>query len=166
MAFVTLSGEEAEISALVDLFIRSFIFYSSFLLLCAVTLQCGYVSSWRGAFGLAFYTLLLAEKVSQIFRITLSSLFYSSLGVLMAGTVSITQTAGYIMALKVSEWLSLIAVFCHTEIAQQPSPTATSSETVLTLHLTHAPSVRHSGNVPIADRAMRSGLHRVFGQLK
>ncbi len=118
-------------------------------------------SVWTGLLHTA-----LAEKVSQIFRVTLSSLFYSSLGVLMAGTVSITQTAGYIMALKVSEWLSLIAVFCHTEIAQQPSPTATSSETVLTLHLTHAPSVRHSGNISIADRAMRSGLHRVFGQLK
>lgn len=150
MAFVTLSGEEAEISALVGLFIRSFIFYFSFLCLCAVILQCSYVSSWRGEIGLAFYTLLLAEKMSQNFRITLFSLFYSSLGVLMAGTVSITQTASYIMALKVSERLSLIAVLCHTEIAQQPSPTATSSETVLTLHLTHAPSVRHSGNIPIA----------------
>lgn len=166
MAFVMLSGEEAEITALVDLFIRSFIFYFSFLLLCAVILQCSYVSSWRGEFGLAFYTLLLAKKVSKNFRITLSSLFYSSAGILMAGTVSITQTAGYIMALKVSERLCLIAVFCHTEIAQQTSPTATSSETVLTLHLTHAPSVRHSGNVPNADRAMRSGLHRVFSQIK
>jgi len=64
----------------------------------------------------------------------------------MAGTVSITQTARYIMALKVSERLSLMAVLCHGEIAQQPSPTATSSETALTLHLTHVPSVRHSGN--------------------
>lgn len=131
------------------LFIRSFIFYFSFLSLCAVIL-CSYVSSWRGEFGLAFYTLLLAEKMSQNFRIALFTLFYSSLGLLMAGTVSITQTAGYIMALKVSEQLSLIAVLCHTEIAQQPSPTATSSETVLTLHVTHAPSVKHSGNIPIA----------------
>lgn len=114
MAFVTLSGEEAEITALVGLFIHILLLFSPSLCCNSVVQLCFFME--RRVLP-AFYTQCLTKKVSQNFRITLSSLFYSSPGVLMAGTVSITQTAGYIMALKVSERLSLMAELCHREIA-------------------------------------------------
>lgn len=168
MAFVTLSGEEAEISAggIIYLFIHILLLFSP---LCSnsVVRLCFFMerSVWTGllhtAFGRKCVTKFPNNPVQ--FVLLVSGCFN--------GWNSVNHTDGWLH----NGFKSVRVAFSHSSVLPHRDSTTALTNCYLFRDCPNPPSDsrtfcqtlwEHSGNVPIADRAMRSGLHRVFGQLK